>query len=123
MILYKIVQAEPSHKPSIHFDNATWWLNELNSCDVEYILEEVLPNIEKIWKGEKYWDPYRSPTYGALDTYEFGFDATLIDFGKKKSIVSYGFGEGSFEIPSEEVYQFMKEWTERLTKWKIELER
>ena len=111
-----------NNKPGISLgeENDYWHLNELNSCDTEYILNDVLPNIEKIWNGEKYWDEYRSPTYGAFDTYEFGFDATLIDFGKEISVVSYGFGEGSFEVPSEEIYTIMREWGEHLTNWKNE---
>lgn len=118
MMSYKIVQLEADHKPSITFEDKYWWLNELNSCDVEYILYDVLPNIEKIWKGEKYWDPYRSPTYGALDTYEFGYDATLIDFGRENSTVSYGYGEGILEVPSQDIYHFMREWGDYLIKWK-----
>jgi len=111
-----------NNKPYISFseENNYWHLNELNSCDTEYILNDVLPNIEKIWSGEKYWDEYKSPTYGAFDTYEFGYDATLIDFGKEKSVISYGFGDGELEVPSEEIYIFMKEWGENLKKWKNE---
>jgi hypothetical protein len=109
-----------NNKPYISLgeENDYWHLNELNSCDVEYILDDVLPNIEKIWNGEKYWDEYRSPTYGAFDTYEFGYDATLIDFGKEKSVISYGFGDGEIEVPSVEIYQLMKEWRDALLKWK-----
>jgi hypothetical protein len=111
-----------NNKPYISLGEETdyWHLNELNSCDTEYILNDVLPNIKKIWSGEKYWDEYRSPTYGAFDTYEFGYDATLIDFGKEKSIISYGFGDGEIEVPSEEIYTLMKEWGEHLKKWKNE---
>lgn len=105
---------------SLSEENDYWHLNELNSCDTEYILNDVLPNIEKIWNGEKYWDEYRSPTYGAFDTYEFGYDATLIDFGKEKSIISHGFGDGVIEVPSEEIYELMKEWGEHLKNWKNE---
>ena len=111
-----------NNKPYISLGEETdyWHLNELNSCDTEYILNDVLPNIEKIWSGEKYWDEYRSPTYGAFDTYEFGYDATLIDFGKEKSIISNGFGDGEIEVPSEEIYTLMKEWGEYLKNWKNE---
>ena len=110
--------------PGISFgqENDYWHLNELNSCDTEYIVNEVLLNLEKIWNGEKYWDPFRSPTYGAFDTYEFGYDATLIDFGKEKSVVSYGFGDGNFEAPSEDIYQLMQEWGKYLRKWKFNIE-
>jgi hypothetical protein len=111
-----------NNKPYISLGEETdyWHLNELNSCDTEYILNDVLPNIEKIWSGEKYWDEYRSPTYGAFDTYEFGYDATLIDFGKEKSIISYGFGDGEIEVPSEDIYTLMKQWGEHLKNWKNE---
>lgn len=111
------------NKPSFYFIEAEdkekyWMLGELYMCDVDYILDDVLPNIEKIRNGEKYWDPYQSPTCGAFDTFEFGYDATLIDFGKDKSIISYGFGEGNIEVPSEEIYDFIKAWGKELLKWK-----
>ena len=120
MITYKIIfNPEENDKPSISFGegNDYWYFNELNSCNIEYILDDVLPSIESIWKGEKYWDSFRSPTYGPFDSYEFGFDATSIDFGKERSIVSYGFGEGTFEVASEEIYKFMKEWGSYLKSW------
>jgi hypothetical protein len=111
-------------KPSFHFledeyKEKYWMLGELYMCDVEYILDDVLPNIEKIWNGEKYWDEYRSPTYGAFDSYEFGYDATLIDFGKEKSVISYGFGDGEIEVPSEDIYTLMQEWGKHLVEWKL----
>jgi hypothetical protein len=113
------------NKPSFYFlddeyKEKYWMLGELYMCDADYVLNDVIPNIEKIWSGEKYWDEYRSPTYGAFDTYEFGYDATLIDFGKEKSIISYGYGDGEIEVPSEEIYTLMKEWGEHLKRWKNE---
>ncbi|MBK6389619.1 MAG: hypothetical protein KA109_04215 [Saprospiraceae bacterium] len=77
-----------------------------------------MPNLEKIHNGELYWDPYRSTTYGPLDYYTFGYDATLIDFYKDKSIISYSYSDEEVEVPSEEVYQFMKEWSEALRAWR-----
>jgi hypothetical protein len=113
------------NKPSFYFlddeyKEKYWMLGELYMCDADYILNDVLPNIEKIWSGEKHWDEYRSPTYGAFDTYEFGYDATLIDFGKEKSVISYGYDDGEIEVPSEEIYTLMKEWGEHLKRWKNE---
>lgn len=122
MIRHNIKWEIKEYRPSLYIEQDQgdlWTLSELNSCDTEYILNDVLPNIEKIWNGGKYWDPYRSPTYGAFDTYEFGYDATLIDFGKEKSVISYGYGEGEIEVPSKEIYQLMKEWGKHLKEWKL----
>jgi hypothetical protein len=112
------------YKPSFYFledeyKEKYWMLGELYMCDAEYILNDVLPNIEKIWSGEKVPDvSIRHHTIKLIDTYEFGYDATLIDFGKEKSIISYGFGDGEIEVSSEEIYSLMKEWGEHLLKWK-----
>jgi hypothetical protein len=120
MIKYKIVNPENLlHKPVLHIEqNEYWWLHELNSCDADYILDDILPNLEEIMKGGKYWDPYRSPYCGYLDYYEFGYDATGIDFYKDKSIITYGYNEGKIEVPSEEIYQFMMEWGKYLREWR-----
>jgi hypothetical protein len=80
-------------------------LHELNRCDADYIIEEVLPNLEKVLAGE-------------LVTYEFGYDATLIDFYNNKAIVSYNYGDDALEVESEDVYAFMRAWWERLMEWK-----
>lgn len=80
-------------------------LHELNRCDVDYILNDVLPNLNKVVSGE-------------LSEYEFGFDVTIIDFNKDVSVINYNFFENTMEVPSEDIYKFMQEWGERLREWK-----
>jgi hypothetical protein len=110
-------------KPSFYFidkeeQEKFSMLGELYMCDTDYILNEVLPNIEKIWNGEKYWDSYRSPTYGAFDSYEFGYDATIIDFYKDISIINYNYFQDKMEVSSQEIYQLMTEWGHHLREWR-----
>lgn len=66
----------------------------------------MLPNLEKVISGE-------------LAEYEFGYDATIIDFYKEKSIINYNYFEDTVDIPSEELYRFMCEWGDYLTNWKL----
>ncbi len=121
MVKYKILfNHTQNNKPYLAFDddNDFWHLHELNACDAEYIIDEVFPNLEKIRNGELYWDPYRSSAYGPYDSFEFGFDATIIDFYKDKSVINYGYWEGKIEVPSEDIFKFMKEWRDELVKWR-----
>ena len=94
-----------------------WMLGELYACDVEYIIEKVIPNLDKIMKGELVQDPTRQDEY-LVDYYEFGYDATIIDFYKDKCIINYDFWQSKFEAPSEFIYEFMKEWAKHLEYWK-----
>ena len=61
-------------------DEKYFMLHELNRCDADYIIDEVLPNLEKVLSRE-------------LEYYEFGYEATLIDFYKDKAIINYNYGE------------------------------
>jgi hypothetical protein len=79
MINYKIVSNDKNYRPGVSFENEYWWLSELNSCDTDYIIYEVLPNLDKVIVGE-------------LSEYEFGYDATIIDFYIDRSIINYGYG-------------------------------
>ncbi|SKC81638.1 hypothetical protein [Ohtaekwangia koreensis] len=104
MIKYTIESSDKNHRPAVSFENEYWWLSELNSCDTNYIINDVLPNLDKVMKGE-------------LSEYEFGYDATIIDFHRDKSIISYGYDEGKLEVISSDIYAFMCEWREYLIKW------
>lgn len=103
--------------PLLEFDDQYWMLQELNRCYPDYILSDVLPSIEKVRNGELVQDSTRQDIC-LIDTYEFGYDATIIDFGKEKSIISYGYGEGTIEVASEEIYTLMQEWGKYLREWK-----
>ena len=106
MFKYKINDQDQKYKPGFDIlDVILCCLNELNSCDINYIIEEVLPNLTKVMSGE-------------LTEYEFGYDATIIDFGKDKSVINYNYFEDKIEIFSEDLYRFMCEWGDYLIRWK-----
>ncbi len=119
MIQYEIIQKKMSHRPSISFDGVYSIMNEINSCDYDYLIDEVMPNLEKIRKGEllRYPDTEEGEL---IDSYEFGYTATMIDFYKNKSIIDNTWDDDfiKIEIRSEDVYQFMKDWTDKLIEWK-----
>ena len=119
MIVYKITQDKLSDRPSIIFEGILEIMNEINSCDEEYLINEVMPNLEKIKKGELI--RYPDTDEGQLiDSYEFGYTATMIEFYKDKSIVDNTWDDEflKIEIESEEVYHFMKEWINKLVEWR-----
>ena len=105
------------YRPGIDFEHNYWWLSELNSCDMEYVLDDILPNLEKIMNGELIQDPSQIQPY-LTDCYSFGYDATIIDFYKDKSVINYNYFEDQIEVPSQDIYQFMMEWGQYLRKWK-----
>lgn len=113
--------SHPPHKPTFVFideeDKTKYWmLGELYMCDRDYILNEVLPNLEKILRGELVQDPTRQDE-NLVDFYEFGYDATIIDFYKDKSTINYGYWEGKIEVSSTELYSLMQEWAYHLKQW------
>jgi hypothetical protein len=81
-----------------------WMLGEIVFCDKNYTINEVLPGLTNVMSGE-------------LEEYEFGYDATIIDFRKDKSVINYNYFEDRIEIPSEDLYRFMSEWRDYLIKW------
>jgi hypothetical protein len=80
-------------------------LHELNRCDADYILDEVMPLLEKVRLGE-------------IEYFEFGYEATLIDFCKENAKINYNYGDDQLEIKSQEIYEFMSCWRDELVKWK-----
>lgn len=52
---------------------------------------------------------------GKLDKFEFGYDATIIDFYRDKSIINYDYLESELEFDSQCIYVFMKDWFKYLT--------
>jgi len=119
MLQYKLTQSKLSDRPSISFEGVFVIMNEINSCDDCYLINEVIPNLEKIRRGELI--RYPDTNEGQLiDSYEFGYTATMIDFHKDKSIIDNTWDDNfvKIEVSSEQVYQFMKEWTDKLIEWK-----
>ncbi len=96
--------------PLLSFDDKFWMLHEINRCDLKYILDDVLPNIDKVKSG-------------ILETYEFGYDATIIEIKKDKAIINYNYFEDEIEIESFIVNNFMHEWGIYLKKWQSNNEK
>lgn len=86
-------------------DDQYFMLQELNRCDADYIIDEVLPNLEKVLSEE-------------IESYEFGFDATMIDFFIDRAIINYNYGEDQLEIASLPIYEVMLCWRNALVEWK-----
>jgi hypothetical protein len=92
--------------PLLKFTNEKYsMLQELNRCDADYIIDEVLPNLGKVLSGD-------------LKNYEFGFEATLIDFYEEKATINYNYGDNQLEIGSQPIYEFMLCWRNALVEWK-----
>jgi len=77
-------------------------LNELGSCNIEY-LEEIITNLIKVRSGE-------------LEEYDFGYEVYSIECKKEISQVidTYNDWECIAEITTQEVYKLMKDWREYL---------
>lgn len=78
-----------------------WMLSELLFCNLEYVIDKVLPNIKKVFSGE-------------LLEYEFGYDATIITLKKEVAIIDYNYFENRMEIPAQPMYDFVIAWGEFL---------
>lgn len=118
MIKYKIIQNKLSDRPSISFEGDYSIMNEINSCDYEYLIDTVIPNLERIRRGEliRYPDTNEGQI---INSYEFGYTATMIDFYKDKSIIDNTWDDDfvKIEVSSDDIYKFMKEWTDKLIRW------
>ena len=86
-------------------DEKYFMLHELNRCDADYIIDEVLPNLEKVFSEE-------------VASYEFGYEATMVDFFIDKAIINYNYGEDQLEIGSQPMYEVMLCWRDALVDWK-----
>ena len=91
--------------PLLKFTNEKYFmLHELNRCNPDYIIDEVLPNLEKVLTKD-------------LEYYEFGYEATLIDFNKDKATINYNYGDDQLKIESQAIYEFMLCWRNALVDW------
>lgn len=106
---YKIID-DKIHRPgfSIEEGDSYWPIVELNSCSTEYIVDEVLPNIKMVLSGE-------------IKVFEFGYDATIVDFNKQISTINYNYFENKIEIESELLFHFLQEWTNQLISWRSKM--
>lgn len=125
MIHYKInfsnhLEQGTKYRPGIDFEDSYIYMNELNSCDTGYILDDILPNLERIMNGEQLWEPHYKKN---VDYYLFGYDATIIEFMKEESIIHYDYGDKEVEVPSQEIYDIMQEWGRYLREWKAQKEK
>ncbi|CAA0166724.1 hypothetical protein [Tenacibaculum maritimum] len=60
-------------------------------------LQEIIFNLELVLTSE-------------IEEYEFGFDSTIIDFKKEKSIINFNYFEDEIEVDSMPLYQMMNDW-------------
>jgi hypothetical protein len=94
------------HFPLLKFtDEKYFMLHELNRCDINYIIDEVIPNLEKVRSND-------------IDYYEFGYEATLIDFYKDYAIINYNYGDAQLKIESQPIYECLLCWRNALVEWK-----
>ncbi len=78
-----------------------WMLYELQWCDHEYFIHDVILGLEKVNSGE-------------LGSYEFGYDATIIEYKPKESTIYYNFGDNTIQIDSTTIYHFIRDWVNYL---------
>lgn len=78
-------------------DSKFWMLYELSFCDKDYIVNDVIPNLVKV-------------NSGLLERYDFGYDATVIDYHVGTSVINYNYWEDTLEIDSKEIFQFLSTW-------------
>lgn len=64
-------------------------------------LKEILDNLSSVLLGQ-------------LEEYEFGYDATIIEFRKNQTIINYNYFEDELPIESESIYNLVKDWYEEL---------
>jgi len=65
-----------------------------------YIIE-IVDNLEKVMSGK-------------IEEYEFGYDATIIDFEKDIAIINYNYFEDQLEVPAKSIFNLMKDWRDFL---------
>jgi len=65
-------------------------------------LEEIILNMELVLSSK-------------IEEYEFGFDSTIIDFQKEKSIINYDYFESEIEVDSVSLFNMMNEWLKSVT--------
>lgn len=69
---------------------------EAGGAGVGY-LKEIVSNIELVLSSE-------------IEEYEFGFNSTIIDFQKEKSIINYDYFENEIEVDSVSLYNVINDW-------------
>lgn len=117
-IFYEILQEKVEDKPAINFLNEMALLNELNSCDVEYIVADVIPALETLILGGLVQNS-SSEEEQLLASYEFGFTAVMVDFSKNTTYVENTWEDAEpIAVSSDELYLALKDWAVRLNKWK-----
>ncbi|MBB6460250.1 hypothetical protein [Flammeovirga kamogawensis] len=74
---------------------------EAGGLGVKY-LKKIKENIELVLSSK-------------IDVYEFGFDSTIIDFKKEKSIINYNYFRSEIEVDSISLYDVIKDWLKEET--------
>lgn len=83
-------------------------LSELGSCNENY-LEEIVTSLEKVVKGN-------------LEQYDFGYEVYSIDCKKDIANVidTYDGWKSIAQIPTQNIYELMRDWRDYLIKYKNE---
>ena len=76
--------------------------DEAGGKGLQYV-QSVIDNLELVLSEDK-------------ECTEFGYDATIIDFFKDKTIINYNYFEDQLEISSSDMYNLMKDWRDALIK-------
>lgn len=78
-------------------------LAEFSNMEKQYV-NKIVDHLEKVFEGE-------------LETFEFGYDATIIDFMRDRSIINYEYFEKQTEISSQIIFQLMRDWRDYLNQF------
>lgn len=104
----------------------TFCINVFGNPSFVILSEELLPlaefaNMEKDYVN-KVVKNLDAVLEGKMKVYEFGYDATIIDFKPNRSIVNYEYFEKQKGIDSQKIYQLMKDWETYLNQFDKEYE-
>jgi hypothetical protein len=95
--------------PLLHIENqeryGDYFLTEISNLRFQY-LEEIVPSLEKVINGE-------------VEQYDFGYEVYFIECRKDVSQVidTYDGWRSIAEIPTEEIYELMRDWRDYLIQY------
>lgn len=107
MLNYTIkINPQQANKPYLFIpENEPYWvIVELNSCDIDYLLNEVKSGIVNLQNN-------------TLNEFEFGFDSCIITLNTSDCSIEMNYGEKTFTCPARDMINLMEEWFKHLTPW------
>jgi hypothetical protein len=101
MLKYKFYKNDLG-TPIFHINGDLEALNELGSCNYEY-LQEIIMNLTKVKSGE-------------IEQYDFGYEVFTLECQKEISKIIDTFDDWKCiaEVPTQEIYNLMKDWKDYL---------